>query len=427
MMMISDIVGLFIKIRKELIHLMGEPLNTVRNSEGISRSKRLWIAAVLGTLSGFGPLSIDMYLPALPELAVDFHASQSLVQLSLTFFLLGLSSGQLLVGPISDVRGRRLPLLIGLLTYFVVSLLCIFSPSIWTLIGLRFVQGLAGSAGIVISRAVVRDLYSGPELTKFFALLALVNGVAPIFAPVVGAQLLKIVPWQGVFVVLSIVGLAMFFVVLFGLPETLQDERRSAGGIKNTFITFRNLVLDRSFIGYALAQGLVFAAMFAYISGSPFVVQNIYGGSPQMFSLIFAINGIGIMIASQITGRLAGRVRESKLFVFGLGTSLIGGIVLLVLLYLHAGLLLILVPLFFVVSSVGVVSTSGFSLAMEKQGKNAGSASALLGVLSLAMGALVAPLVGMGGENTAIPMGLVILSAGAGAVISYIFLVPSRK
>lgn len=406
---------------------MGEPLNKVINSEGISRSKRLWMAAVLGTLAGFGPLSIDMYLPALPELAKDFHASQSLVQLSLTFFLLGLSSGQLLAGPISDVRGRRLPLLIGLMTYFVVSLLCVFSPSIWTLIGLRFVQGLAGSAGIVISRAIVRDLYSGTELTKFFALLALVNGVAPILAPVLGAQLLKMVPWQGVFVVLSIMGLVMFFVVFFGLPETLRNERRSAGGIKNTFITFRNLIKDRGFFGYALAQGLVFAAMFAYISGSPFVVQNIYGGSPQIFSLIFAINGIGIMIASQTTGRLAGRVHESKLFVIGLGLSLIGGIVLLALLYLHAGLFLILVPLFFVVSSVGVVSTSGFSLAMQNQGKNAGSASALLGVLSLAMGALAAPLVGMGGEQTAIPMGIVILCASGGAVLSYIYLVPRKK
>ncbi|WP_312471186.1 multidrug effflux MFS transporter [Neobacillus sp.] len=403
---------------------MGEPLNnTIDSGEGISRSKRLWMAAVLGTLAAFGPLSIDMYLPALPNIAQDFHTNPSLVQLSLTFFLLGLSSGQLLAGPLSDVRGRRLPLLIGLVIYFVVSLLCVFSPSIWALIVLRFIQGLAGSAGIVISRAIVRDLYSGPELTKFFALLALVNGVAPILAPVMGAQLLKIVPWQGVFIVLSLIGLLMFFVVFFGLPETLRDDRRSAGGIKNTIMTFKNLIFDRSFIGYALVQGLVFAGMFAYISGSPFVVQNIYGASAQMFSLIFAINGVGIMIASQTTGRLAGRIQESKLFVFGLCMSFFGGIVLLVLLLFHANLFLILLPLFFVVSSVGVVSTAGFSLAMQKQGKSAGSASALLGVLSLAMGAIVAPLVGIGGEHTAIPMGIVIVCVGTGAVLSYFFLV----
>jgi len=266
------------------MELVGEPLNNSINRSEISRSKRIWMAAVLGTLAGFGPLSIDMYLPALPDLAKNFQASQSLVQLSLTSFLLGLSSGQLLAGPISDIRGRRMPLLVGLALYFVVSLLCVFSPSIWVLIGLRFLQGLAGSAGIVISRAVVRDLYSGPELTKFFALLALVNGVAPILAPVVGAQLLKMVPWQGVFVVLSLVGLVMFFVVLFGLPETLEDDRKSAGGVRNTVSTFRKLIVDRSFIGYALAQGLVSAGMFAYISGSPFVVS--YQANPLHLCLL---------------------------------------------------------------------------------------------------------------------------------------------
>jgi DHA1 family bicyclomycin/chloramphenicol resistance-like MFS transporter len=407
---------------------MGGSLNNaIDKREEISRSKRVWMAVVLGTLAAFGPLSIDMYLPAFPNLARDFHTNPSLIQLSLTFFLLGLASGQLLSGPLSDVYGRRKPLLIGLITYFVVSLLCVFSHSIGTLIVLRFIQGLAGSAGVVISRAIVRDLYSGPELTKFFALLALVNGVAPILAPVAGALLLKIVPWQGIFIILSLIGLLMFFVVFFWLPETLHDDRRSVGGIKNTFITFRKLILDRSFMGYALVQGLVFAAMFAYISGSPFVVQNIYGASAQMFSLIFAINGIGIMIASQTTGRLAGRIEESKLFVFGLGMSFSGGSVLLVLLLLHADLLFVLLPLFFVVSSVGMVNTAGFSLAMQKQGKSAGSASALLGVLSLSFGGIVAPLVGLGGEHSAIPMGVVITCAGGGAVLSYIFLVHRRK
>lgn len=407
---------------------MGKSLEDLINDQRVvSQSKRIWMAIVLGSLSAFGPLSIDMYLPALPNLAKDFHTSPTLVQLSLTSILLGLAFGQLITGPISDVGGRRKPLLIGLIIYFVVSLLCVFSPTIGVLITLRFIQGLAGSAGIVISRAIVRDLYSGHELTKFFAMLALVNGVAPILAPVVGAQLLKIVPWQGVFIILSLVGLVMFFVVLFGLPETLHDDRRLAGGIKNTFITFRNLILDRSFIGYALVQGLVFSAMFAYISGSPFVVQNIYGASAQMFSLIFAINGIGIMIASQATGRLAGRIHESKLLVFGLCMSFIGGIILLILLLVHADLIFILLPLFFVVSSVGVVNTAGFSLSMQKQKKSAGSASALLGVLSLAFGAIVAPLVGIGGGHSAIPMGIVIVFAGSGAVFTYLFLVPRKQ
>jgi DHA1 family bicyclomycin/chloramphenicol resistance-like MFS transporter len=283
--------------------------------------------------------------------------------------------------------------------------------------------GLAGSAGVVIARAIVRDLYSGSELTKFFALLALVNGLAPILAPVLGAQLLKVVSWHGLFLVLSAIGLIMFLVVLFGLPETLHEESRSSGGIQHTFMTFRSLFLDKSFMGNALAQGLVFASMFAYISGSPFVIQNIYHTSPQMFSMIFAINAIGIMIASQMTGRLAGRIQESKLFVFGLTTSFIGGICLLTFISLNLNLIIILIPLFFVVASVGVTNTAGFSLAMQKQGKNAGSASALLGVLSLALGAIAAPFVGLGGEHTAIPMGIVIVCASSGAVLAYLFLI----
>ncbi|WP_370224245.1 multidrug effflux MFS transporter [Cytobacillus sp.] len=408
---------------------MNDSLENISNAQGApSKSRRLWMAIVLGTLAAFAPLSIDMYLPALPDIAIDLHTKPSLVQLSLTFFLLGLSLGQLLAGPLSDVRGRRKPLLLGLLIYFAVSLLCAFSQSIWGLIVLRFIQGLAGAAGIVISRAIVRDLYSGTELTKFFSLLALVNGVAPILAPIIGGQLLRIAPWQGVFIVLSVIGLVMFLVVLFGLPETLADDSRSQGGIKNTLTTFQQLLLDRSFIGYALSQGLVFAAMFAYISGSPFVLQNIYGASPQMFSLIFAINGLGIIISSQITGRLAGRISERKLFTAGICISFMGAIALLIMLLLDAGLYAILPPLFFVVSSIGVVSTSGFSLAMQNQGKSAGSASALLGVLSLIFGGCVAPLVGLG-DSPAKSMGIVIACASAGAVLSYMFLAarPSGK
>ncbi|WP_044643009.1 multidrug effflux MFS transporter [Risungbinella massiliensis] len=392
-----------------------------------SQLKRLWMAVMLGTLAAFGPLSIDMYLPALPDIAKDLHTNPSLVQLSLTFFLLGLALGQLISGPLSDVHGRRKPLLIGLIIYFVVSLLCAFSHSIWALIALRFIQGMAGSAGIVISRAIVRDLYSGTEMTKFSSLLALVNGVAPVLAPILGAQLLRVAPWQGVFIVLSVVGLIMAFIIFFSLPETLSNNMRSLGGIRNTATTFQKLILDRNFMGYALSQGFVFAAMFAYISGSPFVLQNIYGASPQMFSFIFAINGIGIIIASQITGKLAGRIKEEKLFIVGLCISAVGAVTLLILLFFSTSLYAILIPLFFVVSSVGIVSTTGFTLAMQNQRKSAGSASALLGVLSLIFGGSVAPLVGLGGEHTAIPMGIVMATVAVSSLLSYIVLVLRRK
>ncbi|WP_068966400.1 multidrug effflux MFS transporter [Desulfosporosinus sp. BG] len=402
-------------------------MNTYQNdftasTSSVSQSRRLWTAIILGALSAFGPLSIDMYLPSLPILTKDLHTSTSLAQFSLTACLLGLSVGQLVAGSQSDIRGRRIPLLIGLVSYTISSLLCALSPSIWGLILLRFIQGFAGSAGIAISRAVVRDLYSGSEMMKFFSLLMLINGVGPIFAPIIGGQLLQFTSWRGVFLVLSLVGIAMLVTVFFGLPETLPLRRRSQAGLMNTLTTFRVLICDRVFMSYALPQGLVMAAMFAYISGSPFVIQNIFGASPQMFSVFFAINGIGIIIAGQITGRLASRINGTKLFLSGLILASMGGIVLLIMILIGAGLTAILLPLFVLVSSVGIVSTAGSSLAMENYGHSAGSASALLGLFSFVIGAIVAPLVGLGGGNTALPMGIVISVTEVGAILSYALL-----
>ncbi|NRR01001.1 multidrug effflux MFS transporter [Brevibacillus sp. RS1.1] len=388
-----------------------------------NKSRRLWMAAILGSLSAFGPLSLDMYLPALPMLADDLQTSTSMTQLSLTACMLGLSIGQLFAGPISDVRGRRIPLIIGLILYAVSSFLCAVAPSIYTFVLLRFVQGLAGSAGIVIARATVRDLYAGTELTKFFALLMLINGIAPIAAPIVGGQILEFTTWHGVFVVLGLIGAIMFLVVLLALPETLPLDRRSKAGIGNTLATFGTLLKDRVFMGYAMAQGLVTAAMFAYIAGSPFVFQKIFEVSPQTFSLIFAINGVGIIIASQITGKLAGKVKETSLFIVGITIAGVGGILLLAMILLQAGLIAVLVPLFFVVSSVGIVGATGFSLAMQNQSKAAGSASALQGLLSFISGGIVAPLVGIGGEHTAVPMGIIIALSTIGAIVCYVVMV----
>ncbi|NYV68413.1 Bcr/CflA family multidrug efflux MFS transporter [Bacillus sp. Gen3] len=398
-------------MEKELIH-----------SPSMAKSRRLWIAFVLGALSAFGPLSIDMYLPALPKLTEELHTNTSVAQLSLTACLIGLALGQLLVGPLSDVRGRKKPLLIALILYSVASILCAYSTSIWMLIFLRFIQGATGAAGIVISRASVRDMYSGTELTKFFALLMLVNGAAPILAPIAGGQLLHFVTWRGVFFVLFVIGILMWLAVSFGLKETLPRERRSPGGLKQTFSTFHLIITDRQFMGYAFSQGLVSAAMFGYISGSPFVLQDIFGVSPQMFSVIFAINGVGIIIASQLTGRLAGRVSELKLFIIGISLCAIGGVILLFVVLLDAGLYAVIPSLFIVVSSVGMVGTTSFSLAMQNQSETAGSASAILGLLPFILGAIVAPLVGLGGSHTAVPMAIVIAGCGIGAVLVYLFL-----
>ncbi|MHA6482631.1 multidrug effflux MFS transporter [Paenibacillus sp. strain BS8-2] len=384
-----------------------------------AKSKRLLIAVILGMLAGIGPLSIDMYLPALPALADDLGASTSLAQLSLTACLVGIALGQLIVGPISDVRGRRTPLLIGMAVYVVISLLCVMAPSIWSFIVLRFVQGFAGAAGIVISRATARDLYSGAELTKFFALLMLINGAAPILAPMIGAEIVTFTSWRGVFAVLSVSGLLMLAAVFVGLQETLPPARRSSGGLRNTLQTFSRLIGNKAFMGYAFTQGFMMAAMFAYISGSSFVLQELYDVTPRGYSLVFGLNGAGIIVASQIAGRLAGKVAARKLLMTGLAIASLGAIILMSAIVLELGLPVVIAGFFFVVSSIGITSATTTSLALQDQGNSAGSASALLGMMSFVFGGIAAPLVGLGGEGTALPLAIVIMTLVAAALVCF--------
>ncbi len=415
--------------RKEMNIAMSNKLLSKRtlSASSLTRSRRLGIALILGSLSAFAPLSIDMYLPALPTLADHLHTNASLAQLSLTACLLGLAFGQLVVGPLSDVKGRRMPLLISLVLYAISSLLCALTDNIWVLILLRFIQGVTGAAGIVISRAIVRDLYSGHELTRFFSLLMLINGVAPIAAPVIGGLLLKVVPWQGVFVVLAAIGAIMLVSVWFGLPETLPADRKATGGLSTTLRTFARLIGDRSFIGFALSQAFVMAAMFAYIAGSPFVIQDIFGVSAQGFSLFFALNGFGIILFSQLAGRLSRRFGEYRLLKLSLGIAFSASLALLIIAMAGGGLFAIASMLFLIVACVGSGGAMSTSLAMQNQGNSAGSASALLGLLPLTLGALASPLVGLGSGTTAIPMSIVIFGAELLAVLLFLLLVRGRQ
>ncbi|WP_241492673.1 multidrug effflux MFS transporter [Exiguobacterium indicum] len=388
--------------------------------------RRLTLILILGSLAALGPLSIDMYLPAFPDMSRSFDASASLIQLSLTACMLGMALGQLIVGPLSDVRGRKRPLMFALLAYLLASLACAMAPTIEVLIALRFIQGAAGASGIVISRAIVRDLFDGPELTRFFAALSLVNGTAPILAPVIGGQLLRFGDWHFVFYLLAILSTVMLLAVALRLPETLPLDRRVEGNLTTTLKTFGRLLTDRVFIGYAFAQAFVMGAMFAYISGSPFVLQNIYGASPQQFSFLFGLNGIGIILAAQIAGRLAGRVDSERLMRISLTIVASASIVLFLALTLTEQLIFVMIPLFFVVSSVGLISTLGFTLAMQNYGATAGSASALLGLLPMLVGSLVSPLVGIMGEQSAVPMGLIIMTLDCLALILYYGLIVRR-
>src|SRR5579885_3323186 len=241
---------------------------TRQQTSALKGWRRVQLVLILGSLSAFGPLSIDMYLPSLPALSRDLNASASAAQLTLSACLLGLAFGQVIAGPLSDTLGRRRPLLIGLIAYTVASLLCVVAPSVYILIALRLVQGMAGAAGIVIARAIVRDMFSGVDVARFFSILMLVSGIAPIAAPLVGGLLLRFTSWRGVFVVLAVLVTLMLLAVITGLRETLPVERRQSGKLHYTLATFRRLLLDRLFVGYALSCGLAFAAMFAYISGS---------------------------------------------------------------------------------------------------------------------------------------------------------------
>jgi MFS transporter, DHA1 family, multidrug resistance protein len=386
-------------------------------------TKRLQLALLLGSLGLLGPFTIDMYLPSFPTIVKDYGTTASLVQISLTTCLLGLGLGQLIIGPMSDVQGRRKPLLIFLTFYLIASITCALAPSIYLFIAARFLQGFAAAGGLVISRAIVRDIYNGRELTKFFALLMLVGNLGPIVAPIVGGGVLAVTDWNGVFFVLALVGLVLVLTVSVKLEESLPVEKRVPSNLTQVLSNFGSLFKDRVFLGYALTQGFIIAGIFAYVSGIPFVYQNIYGVSPQVFSLLFGVNGLALIIGTQLVGRLADIIPEKTFLKFGLFLSTIAGTFLLVALLLKAPLLAVAIPIFFLVCSIGIISTTSFALAIETQGHIAGSASALLGLLPFVLGSLTSPLVGLAGEYSAIPMAVVILSASLLALLSYFMLV----
>ncbi|GLW08320.1 Bcr/CflA family drug resistance efflux transporter [Microtetraspora sp. NBRC 13810] len=382
---------------------------------------------VLGALSAIGPLSIDMYLPALPSISSEMAAGAAEVQLSLTACLIGVSLGQVVAGPLSDVRGRRTPLLAGLAGYVLASLLCAFAPSVYALVALRLVQGFAGGAVLVIVRAVVRDLYDGPAIARIFASLMLVSGLAPILAPIAGAQLLSVTSWRGVFVALTVAGLGLLAAVVFRVRETLPAGQREAGGLRRTGRTFWVLLRDRPFMACAISAGLGFGAMFAYISGSPFVLQGVYEVTPQTYSLLFAANAVGLIALSQLGGRLAGRVSPARLVLVGLFVTLAGALSLLAGVAAGLGLPVVAGSLFVMMCGAGLVLPGTGALALMNQPPQvAGSASALLGVLQFAFGALSAPLVGLAGTGTAAPMAVVMTVLAAGSLAAFLALGGTR-
>ncbi|MBB4715646.1 DHA1 family bicyclomycin/chloramphenicol resistance-like MFS transporter [Streptomyces luteogriseus] len=396
---------------------------TERPDRTPQRRTGLLVTFLLGSLTAVPPLAMDMYLPSLPEVTRSLHAPAATVQLTLTACLAGMALGQLVVGPMSDRWGRRRPLLAGLAVFVVATVLCALAPTVELLVAFRLAQGLAGAAAIVIARAVVRDLYDGMAMARFFSTLMLISGVAPIVAPLIGGQILRVTDWRGVFAVLTVVGVLIGVLVWTRLPETLAPAERHSGGVGEALRSMRGLLADRSFTGYTLTGGFAFAALFAYISASPFVIQEIYGASPQTFSLLFGVNSVGLVVVGQINGKiLVGRVSLDRVLGIGLAIVITAATALLLMslgVFGEVGLVPVAAALFVLMSAMGITLPNTQALALMRTKHAAGSASALLGTTSFLIGAIASPLVGVAGEDTALPMAVVQLVAALVALACF--------
>jgi DHA1 family bicyclomycin/chloramphenicol resistance-like MFS transporter len=396
--------------------LPGAPTVSATPGELMTGRERLRLVLVLGFLIALGPLTIDMYLPALPTITADLHTTAAAVQLTLTGTLAGLAFGQLLVGPLSDAMGRRAPLLAGVGAHIVASLLCVVAPNLAVLGGLRIMQGLGAAAAAVVAMAIVRDLFTGLAAAKLFSRLMLVMGAAPILAPTLGGIVLGWTDWRGVFVVLTGFGVAILGVAALALPETLPVGQRRSGGAVGTVRTYGALLRDRTFVGLILVAGLAMAALFAYVAGSSFVFQQQYGMTQQQFGFTFGAGAVGLITATQLNVRLLRRWSPSQILASALTGGAIFAVVLLVLAATGwGGLPGVLVPLWLVLASAGLAFPNAPALALSRHGEAAGTAAALLGAVQFGVGALAAPLVGTLGTGS-VAMAIVIAGGMLSAV-----------
>ncbi|MGY1622077.1 multidrug effflux MFS transporter [Geodermatophilus sp. SYSU D00965] len=369
------------------------------------------LALVLGAFVAVGPLTIDMYLPALPTITADLRTTSATIQLTLTGTLVGLALGQLVLGPLSDALGRKRPLLAGTALYVVASLLVLVAPNIAVLGVLRVLQGVGSAAGAVIAMAVVRDLYTGRPAATMLSRLFLVLGAAPVLAPTIGGEVLRFTSWRGIFVLLAVYGLLLLAVGALALRETLPVERRSSAGLAGTLRTYRGLLRDRTYVGLVLVAGLTMAGLFSYVSGSSFVYQRQFGLDEQQFGLLFGAGAFWLIAATQLNPLVLRRWSSAQVLVAGILTGAVAGAVLLVLALTDTGGLTgVVVPLWAVLFAGGLALPNAPALALTRHGESAGAAAALLGAVQFGVGASVAPLVGVLG-NDAAAMGTVVVGA----------------
>lgn len=363
---------------------------------------------ILGILSAFGPLALDLYLPGLPVLQKELHTTASMTQLSITATMFGLAIGQVLIGPLSDRIGRKKPLLIGIIAFTLASFGIAVSDNIQWLIFLRLIQGLGGATGIVLSLAIITDSFEGIQLTKNVAINQTINGIFPILAPVLGGILIAIADWRSTFWLLAGLGAILVVAIFFKLPETKQKVEHVT--MKDTFTSFKHVFTNRFFMTMTLVQALMMGALFAYIAGSSFVLQDMFGVSVPEFSAIYAFNGFGILLGASISGKMAEKHAPQAILKRFMAVSVLGGLLLLTTLFLPKSLLLVSFAFFLIVAPIGGISSMTTAIAMAHEHRDSGTASGILGLTRYAMGGIMSPIVGLGGTTTMVPLVLTILA-----------------
>lgn len=394
--------------------------------DALTFKQRLVYIVALGALVALGPFTVDLYLPSFPAVAHDFSASDAAVQLTLTATSIGFAVGQLLVGPLSDKIGRRTPLLIATAVHVIASLGVAFAPSVEWLTVLRVLQGIGAAGGGVVAMATVRDLFGGLPLVRMLSRMALVSGLAPILAPVIGSQLLRITDWRGIFIVLAVYGSVVLVVAALLIVETLPKELRGRGVHTTARERYRSLFSDRIFVGVAIIGGMVFSALFAYLSSSSFLLQDVFHLNAQQFGLIFGINSIGVVFGSQASSRIVRRVAPQWVLAVTLPVMITGAIVIAVLAANGGGLFAVLIPLWVILAGCGFCFPLVQVLALAHHGEEAGTAASLLGAANFGLAGLISPIVGVLGISTALPMAQVMIVTLAIAILSLWILVRPR-
>ena len=382
----------------------------------LSRRQRLVYVLVLGALTALGPFTVDLYLPAFPVLQDELGVSAAAVQLTLTGTMVGFGFGQLIVGPWSDKVGRRLPLILATALHIAASVAAALSPDIVWLSVFRLLQGFGAAAGGVVAMAMVRDLFGGKPLVRMLSRLALVNGLAPVLAPVIGSQLLGVMDWRGVFVVLAIYGAAVLVAVAFFIVETLPESRRHLAGHSTLRDRYAALFRDRVYLGAAIIGGMTFTGLFGYLSTSSFLFQEVYAFTAQQYGLLFAVNSVGIIIGVQTSSRLMrGPVQPQWILAITTVVHLAMAVAIMVLDSGGAGFWGTAIPLWIYILACGFAFPAVQVLALAHHGAEAGTAASLLGALNFGLAGLISPLIGLMGVGSAVPMAFVM---GLAAVVA---------